>query len=62
MWNQFPPNLSHLQNNPPENNVEPVPAESQITWLRFGGNWFHIIFQRIVLEAAQIWREPQQKN
>ncbi len=24
---------------------------------RFGGNWLHIIFQRIVLEAAQIWRE-----
>ncbi len=22
MWNQFPPNLSCLQNNPPENNVE----------------------------------------
>jgi hypothetical protein len=25
--------------------------------LRFRGNWHHIIFQRIVLEAAQIWRE-----
>jgi hypothetical protein len=25
--------------------------------LRFGGNWLHIIFRRIVLEAAQIWRE-----
>ncbi len=25
--------------------------------LRFGGNWPHIIFRRIVLEAAQIWRE-----
>jgi hypothetical protein len=25
--------------------------------LRFGGNWLHIIFWRIVLEAAQIWRE-----
>ncbi len=25
--------------------------------LRFGGNWNHIIFRRIVLEAAQIWRE-----
>jgi hypothetical protein len=25
--------------------------------LRFGGNWLHIIFQRIVLEAAQIWQE-----
>jgi hypothetical protein len=25
--------------------------------LRFGGNWLHIIFCRIVLEAAQIWRE-----
>jgi hypothetical protein len=31
-------------------------------WLRFGGNWLHIIFWRIVMEAAQIWREPQQKN
>ncbi len=25
--------------------------------LRFGGNWHHIIFRRIVLEAAQIWQE-----
>ena len=25
--------------------------------MRFGGNWLHIIFRRIVLEAAQIWRE-----
>ncbi len=24
---------------------------------KFGGNWLHIIFQRIVSEAAQIWRE-----
>jgi hypothetical protein len=24
--------------------------------LRFGGNWLHIIFRQIVLEAAQIWR------
>ncbi len=32
------------QINPPENNVEPVPAKSQITRLRFGGNWLHIIF------------------
>ncbi len=24
---------------------------------KFGGNWLHIIFQQIVLEAAQIWRE-----
>jgi hypothetical protein len=39
MWNQFPPNLSRLQNNHPENNVEPVPAKSQITWLRY--TWNH---------------------
>jgi hypothetical protein len=25
--------------------------------LRFGGNWLHIIFRWIVLEATQIWRE-----
>ncbi len=25
--------------------------------LRFGGNWFHIIFRWIVLEAALIWQE-----
>ncbi len=25
--------------------------------LRFGRNWLHIIFSRIVLKAAQIWRE-----
>ncbi len=24
---------------------------------KFGGNWLHIIFRRIVSEAAQIWRE-----
>ncbi len=56
-WLWLPPNLSCLQNNPPENNVESVPAESEPGYLRFGGNWFHIIFRRIVLEAAQIWRE-----
>jgi hypothetical protein len=41
----------------PENNVESVPAKSEPDYLRFGGNWFHIIFRWIVLEAAQIWRE-----
>jgi hypothetical protein len=53
------------QNNPPENYVERVPAKSStlfsggLFWrqLRFGGNWFHIIFRQIVLEAAQIWQE-----
>jgi hypothetical protein len=25
--------------------------------LKFGGNWLHIIFRQIVLQAAQIWRE-----
>ncbi len=32
---------------------------SRLFWrqLRFGGNWFHIIFRRIVFEAAQIWQE-----
>ncbi len=30
--------------------------------LRFGGNWLHIIFQQIVLEAAQIWRELAQQT
>jgi hypothetical protein len=53
-----------------ENNVEQVPAKSstlfsgRLFWreLRFGRNWLHIIFRQIVLEAAQIWREPQQKN
>jgi hypothetical protein len=25
--------------------------------LRIGGNWLHIIFQRIVFEAAQNWQE-----
>jgi hypothetical protein len=30
MWSQFLPNLSCLQNNPPENNVEPVPAKSEL--------------------------------
>jgi hypothetical protein len=55
LW--FPPNLSCLQNNPLENNVEPVPAKSEPGYLRFGGNWFHVIFWRIALEVAQIWRE-----
>ena len=38
-----------LQNNPPENNVEPVPAKQTADYLRFGGNWQYIIFQQIVL-------------
>jgi hypothetical protein len=37
MWSQFPPNLSCLQNNPPDNNVEPVPAKSE---LHFGIDFF----------------------
>ncbi len=45
------------QNKPPEKNVMPVPAKSQIFCCPFGRNWLNIIFQRIVLEAAQIWRE-----
>ncbi len=49
MWSQFPPNLSCLQNNPPENNVEPVPAKWTAGYLRFGGNWDYIIFRRIIL-------------
>ncbi len=48
------------QNNLPENNVEPVPAKSQITRLRFGRNWLPIIFWQIVLDAAQIWWELAQ--
>ncbi len=31
-------------------------GESLCRQLRFGGNWLHIIFQWIGLEAAQIWR------
>ncbi len=50
--------------------MEQVPAKAstlfseRLFWkqFRFGGNWLHIIFRQIVLEAAQIWREPQQKN
>ncbi len=50
--------------------MERVPAKAstlfseRLFWrqLRFSGNWLHIIFRRIVLEAVQIWREPQQKN
>jgi hypothetical protein len=45
------------QNNLLDNNVVPVPTKSQITCCPFGGNWLHIIFWWIVLEAAQIWRE-----
>jgi hypothetical protein len=37
--------------------VKSVPAKSELGYLRFGGNWFHIIFRWIVLEVAQIWRE-----
>ncbi len=55
LW--FPPYLSRLQSNPPESNVEPVPTKSEPGYLRFSGSWLHIIFQRIVLEAAQIWQE-----
>ncbi len=34
----------------------------QLYWLRFGGNWLHIILWRIVLEAAQIWRKKKEKK
>ncbi len=58
LW--FPPNLSCLQNNPPENNVEPVPAKSELPPKQsfgklcgsFGGNSLHIIFRRIVLGSS----------
>jgi hypothetical protein len=30
MWSQFPPNLSCLQNNQPENNVEPLSSKSEL--------------------------------
>ncbi len=33
-------------------------SDRLILWqLKFGGNWLHIIFRQIVLEAAEIWRE-----
>ncbi len=51
MWIQFPPNLSCLQNNSPENNVEPVPAKRTAGYLRFGRNWHYIIFWWIVLRS-----------
>jgi hypothetical protein len=35
---------------------------TQLYRLRFGRNWLHIIFRRIVFEAAQIWQKQQQKN
>jgi hypothetical protein len=35
MWSQFPPNLSCLKNNLPENNVESVPAKSELPWRDF---------------------------
>jgi hypothetical protein len=35
---------------------------TQLYRLIFGGNWLHIIFRRIVLEAAQIWWKQQQKK
>jgi hypothetical protein len=38
MWNQFPPNLSCLQNNPPENNVEDL-AGTPFTLFSSGLFW-----------------------
>ncbi len=40
MWSQFPPNLSCLQNNPPKNNVEPVPSKSECPQNNPTGNSF----------------------
>ena len=37
MWSQFPPNLSYLQNNLSENNVEPVPAKFELPPKQFVG-------------------------
>jgi hypothetical protein len=58
MWSQLMPNLSCLQNNPLENNVEPVPAKSElppktirqkIMWSQFPPNlsWFLVLLLRI---------------
>jgi hypothetical protein len=35
LW--FPPNLSCLQNNLPDNNVEPVPAKSELPPKQYAG-------------------------
>jgi hypothetical protein len=58
MMSHFLPNLSCLQNNPPENNVEPVSAKSElppktirrkIMWSQFPPNlsWFLVLLLRI---------------
>jgi hypothetical protein len=44
------------------NHNKKTDTTAQLYRLKFGGNWLHIIFRQIVLEAAQIWRKPQQKN
>jgi hypothetical protein len=44
------------------NHNKKTDTTTQLYWLKFGGNWLHIIFRRIVLEAAQIWQKQQQKN
>jgi hypothetical protein len=44
------------------NHNKKTDTTAQLYRLRFDGNWLHIIFWRIVLEAAQIWWTPQQKN
>ncbi len=48
MWNQFPPNLSCLQNNPPENNVEDlVGTRSTLFSGRLFWDWFLLDLRNI---------------
>ncbi len=44
------------------NHNKKTDTTTQLYRLRFGGNWLHATFRRIVLEAAQIQRKQQQKN
>ncbi len=47
------PNLSYLQNNPPENNVEPVPAKSEPVQLCGCVGFYVVVFAKSELPPKQ---------
>jgi hypothetical protein len=57
MWSQFPPNLSCLQNNPPENNVEPVPAKSELPPKQSAGKKYRASSRQIWAASKTIRRK-----
>ncbi len=52
MWSQFPPNLSCLQNNLSENNVEPVPANLSCLRINPPENNVELVHSKFMKQSA----------